>query len=176
MKPESFQDNFKVMITDIVREHELPLLRYAGSILQDSSSAGDIVQGTFLKYINLLAEQKEKVQNVRAWLYRVAYNLAIDDLRKSQTQARLQGKVQINLELKQSPYAAETVFKNELAQEAWQSLDQLTKLERTVTLMKIKEEKSYKEIAADLDISVSKEKGDRLRNPLFPKVNNQYSL
>jgi RNA polymerase sigma factor (sigma-70 family) len=49
-------------------------------IVRDADLAADIVQSTFVKAWDAAVQQKG-VENVRAWLYTIAHNLAIDELR-----------------------------------------------------------------------------------------------
>jgi RNA polymerase sigma factor (sigma-70 family) len=52
-------------------------------MLRDREAASDVVQGTFVKAWAALHGQKG-VENIKAWLYAVARNLAIDELRRRQ--------------------------------------------------------------------------------------------
>lgn len=57
------------------------IYRLAMGILQNSTDSEDVVQETFLKAISNL-DRFEGRSNLGTWLYRVAYNSAIDQTRK----------------------------------------------------------------------------------------------
>lgn len=56
------------------------LLNYIRHIVRSEAEAEDIVQSAFLRTYDQAASQR--VDNLQAWLYRVAHNLAIDSLRR----------------------------------------------------------------------------------------------
>lgn len=68
------------------REH-LALFRFIKGVVRDQELAEDILQEAFLR---LVAELRARAQpeNVHAWLYRVATNLAISRGRRTQTMLR----------------------------------------------------------------------------------------
>jgi len=66
---------------------EAPLIRFAAGITNDADFARDIVQETFLRWIKTItcsekAGDRPKEKNLKAWLFKVCRNLAIDALRK----------------------------------------------------------------------------------------------
>jgi RNA polymerase sigma factor (sigma-70 family) len=64
----------------LYERHFRGLYDFALRIVRDADLAADVVQSTFVKAWD--AAQKQKgVENVKAWLYTVAHNLAIDELR-----------------------------------------------------------------------------------------------
>ena len=64
----------------LYQRHFQGLYDFALRIVRDTDLAGDVVQSTFVKAWE--AAQKQKgVDNVKAWLYTIAHNLAIDELR-----------------------------------------------------------------------------------------------
>jgi RNA polymerase sigma factor (sigma-70 family) len=64
----------------LYERHFPGLYDFALRIVRDADLAADVVQSTFVKAWD--AAQKQKgVENVKAWLYTIAHNLAIDELR-----------------------------------------------------------------------------------------------
>lgn len=57
------------------------LLSYVHQLLRNVSESEDVVQATFMRLFDA-QYKKGRIENLRAWLYRVAHNLAIDHLRK----------------------------------------------------------------------------------------------
>ena len=66
----------------IVSEHEAALLRYAARILHNASAAEDIVQAAFVKLFHTMQDGAGPGDKVRAWLYRVTHNEAVDHIRR----------------------------------------------------------------------------------------------
>ena len=67
-------------ISCALAEHEQSLVRYAHFFVRNVESAKDIVQDTFLKLCQ--QEQQLKAGHLKAWLFRVCRNGAIDFCRK----------------------------------------------------------------------------------------------
>ena len=66
----------------VMEAHEGALLRYATGLLRDAHAAQDVVQNVFVKlFRSRPAARGVAAYSVRAWLYRVAHNEAVDYLR-----------------------------------------------------------------------------------------------
>ena len=66
----------------VMEAHEGALLRYATGLLRDAHAAQDLVQNVFVKlFRSRPAARGAAAYSVRAWLYRVAHNEAVDYLR-----------------------------------------------------------------------------------------------
>ena len=66
----------------IVREHETALLRYATRILNNADTAQDIVQNVFIKLFKSRQGGSQPAKHMKAWLYRVTHNEAVDHIRR----------------------------------------------------------------------------------------------
>jgi RNA polymerase sigma factor (sigma-70 family) len=140
-------------ITALMAETEVPLLRYAIGIVKEQETAQDIVQDAYIKYLRFRREQRE-VANAKAWLYRVVHNLGIDYLRR---RSRL---VDCDDELTQAstPSAEPTpdavLERRDATRSAMAALDILSERDRGIVVMKVLEERSYKEIAASTGLTI----------------------
>jgi len=65
----------------LVREHSALLYRIALSIVRNPAEAEDIVQDVFLRVLER-SNQLSNIVEVRAWLVRIAWNLALDRRRR----------------------------------------------------------------------------------------------
>ncbi len=65
----------------LVRTYTPALLRYCTGILGSEHDAQDAVQQTFIKAWQRRHTLREGENNIRAWLYRIAYRTALDMLR-----------------------------------------------------------------------------------------------
>ena len=62
--------------------HSVGLFRYAAVTVRNREGAQDAVQEVFLRYF-IARSQGQKIQNRRAWLYRVLRNYLLDSLKSS---------------------------------------------------------------------------------------------
>ncbi|MCM8528272.1 MAG: RNA polymerase sigma factor [Lentisphaeraceae bacterium] len=140
-------------VQNLVEKHERRLVQYAHSITHDLDHARDIIQEAFLKFLNSRSDG-EKIMNPKAWLYRVAYNKSIDLIRKQKRHSELECDVRESL-TPSTPNRPDQVLQNKDNVE-WlkKQLDSLGEKEMDIFRMKVYEEKSYKEIAEELGISV----------------------
>jgi RNA polymerase sigma-70 factor (ECF subfamily) len=69
-------------VADLYSEHAVKLLRYAETLTRDTDVGRDAVQEVFLRYF---AERRYgvRVENPRAWLYRVLHNHLVDRLSRA---------------------------------------------------------------------------------------------
>lgn len=65
----------------VLDAHMLPVYRFAYSILKDVSAAEDVTQETCLKLLRY-AHNWNPSGKIRSWLFRIAHNLCIDEIRK----------------------------------------------------------------------------------------------
>lgn len=68
-------------IAELVVAHSSVLYRVCFSVLRDTGEAEDAVQETFLRVMRHRAQLPE-IRNVRTWLVRIAFNLALDARRR----------------------------------------------------------------------------------------------
>jgi len=134
----------------VFAEYETKLLRYAEQIVRNADTAQDIVQETFIRLIKSYTAEFTSGALISTWLYRVTHNCAVDHIRKYY-------KVQ-TIRIKQSddddsaddivistpPPASET---SDEAEQALLALRKLSIREQQLVVLKIYEEKSYKEIS-----------------------------
>src|SRR5262245_1015661 len=70
-----------VEITDFYQHYRQPLLAYLTRIVQDRDTAEELCHDSFVKVLQHWRERNQQ-QDVRAWLYRIAKNIAYDQLRR----------------------------------------------------------------------------------------------
>lgn len=75
-------------VTDLFPAMRRPLYHYLARILHDADEAEDLLQETFLRLFGELLEH-DGIVNVRAWMFQVAHNLAIDRRRRTSLLDRL---------------------------------------------------------------------------------------
>jgi RNA polymerase sigma-70 factor (ECF subfamily) len=130
------------------------LLRYAARLTGSASSAEDVVQNTFVKFIRKWRKDVEVSPETARWLYRVAHNEAIDLVRGEVRRRRLHAEHgdECMAQPNEAPGAGGGI--SERAENAAQALSRLSDRERQLVILKVYEEKSYKEIAEITGLSV----------------------
>jgi RNA polymerase sigma-70 factor, ECF subfamily len=76
----------RAAVEALLHRYWQPLIRYASRVLDDEAGAEDVVQDAFLRVWTRRAEAI--TTPVRAYLYRVTRNLAIDELRRRNARTR----------------------------------------------------------------------------------------
>lgn len=111
--------------------------------------AEDVAQDTFIK----LWENKHKIERktVKSYLYTIAGNLAINQLKRQQLQYKFVNQVQFRQEDKSPEYLAEM---KEFEEELQRVIAAIPEGSREVFLMNRLEDLKYREIAERLGISV----------------------
>ncbi len=142
-------------ITEIIKEREAPLLRYAGRLIRDSEAARDVVQEVFIKYVRISQDQgRAKIDNLPAWLYRVTRNLCLDHLKSKRVQLEIPIDDNIaNFAGGESP--DRTLEKEEAMILIRKKLMELEPRDREVVILKIEHGRSYREISEIMGISVT---------------------
>ncbi len=131
----------------VVSEYEGALLRYASRIIYDQSAAQDIVQDTFIKLFRKWEEEMKPCPRISSWLYRVTHNHAVDYLRKISRRRDLHDRHAKEHPDSSPPNRGAGFRISEAAAQAAQVLQKLDLRERQLVVLKVYEEKSYKEIA-----------------------------
>lgn len=78
---DELEDEASAVLTTLFHQHRTPLCTYLSCMVYDWETARELTQETFLRAFRS-RHQLLKVDNQRAWLYRIATNLAIDANRR----------------------------------------------------------------------------------------------
>lgn len=144
---------FSQEIGELMASHQQPLLRYAAGLLRNPDLAQDAVQEAFIRYLRY-RQQQDAPDNPKAWLYRVTHNLALDMIRKNRRgEAAVETLKQDASEEGGDRPDAPTLRQDD-RQEALQLLAKLPEREQQILILKVVQEKSYKEIAEIMNLSV----------------------
>ncbi len=146
----------EIDLTSLVREYSGLLYRVAFSVVRNAAEAEDVVQDAFVRVL----QQREKLAGIvdmRPWLVRIAWNLALDRRRR------------VRPEQMDEVFAAGLVAKGLAADEAigetlrmqavLREIEKLPKAEREVLLLSASEELSSAEMAKVLGRSESAVRG-----------------
>lgn len=117
------------------------VLRYLTRMLGQRQTAQDLTQETFLRATRAPGPDDEPQQ--RAWLFRIARNLALNHIRDTSRQ----------LELAPAAPAANTAATSDTALIVNEALEKLSALDRDVFVLRESAGLSYDEIAATCEIT-----------------------
>jgi len=141
------------IITEVFGRLRDPVYRYLMSTLGSPAEAEELTQETFLRLLAHL-QKGHPVEHVRAWVFRVAHNLALNTLRKRNRQEAVipsGGGPRRDEKADPAPTAEERVIEQELQQRMSRALARLSPQERYCLELKA-EGLTYREIAETLDI------------------------
>lgn len=150
----------KALLEKLFTEHGQALVRFVGRIVRNTEDAEDIAQQAYLR-LQKLSNERE-LDNPQAYLYQVANNLAIDQLRR--------GKLHMEYINQQLPVEGETEPSNDFAdhqspervlaaqqqlQSIYDAMNSMPLKCRQAFLLHRARGLSYSEIAREMNISVS---------------------
>jgi len=126
-----------------IEQYESPLIGYATGFVHDVDRAKDIVQDTFIK---LYKQDVEKVKkSLKAWLYTVCRNRALDVLRKEKRMVSVESE-----EIERDSISLETpgdeILKKERMARLFEYMEKLSENQKDVIQMKFQYGLSYQEI------------------------------
>ncbi len=140
-----------------VERHESALLAFAASLLRDDAGAQDVVQETFLRaarYPNRLLRSGEAGTTERNWLLKVVRDLSIDCLRRRGTERKALAQAAA-AKPKTAPPADAELEQRERHAQVLAAIDRLIPRLREIVILKVREQKSYKEIAQITGLTVT---------------------
>jgi len=128
----------------LFREHHRALLRYLVRLTGDEDQAADALQESFTRLLRTPA----RVQQPRAWLYRVATNVVREQARSRRLRLRILAAAPARAPLADdAPGPAEDMAARERRRVVREALQRLSWKERTILLMR-EEGFKHREIAA----------------------------
>ncbi len=129
-----------------MKEYQSVLLRYASRVLNNEDAAQDVVQEAFIRLHANWEKIAERGVSLRGWLFRTTHNAAVDYIRKESRRHRLHQRQSSESD----PHASDPHGRDERHELVFQHLHVLKPKERSVLVLRLQEQMSYKEIAAVL--------------------------
>jgi RNA polymerase sigma-70 factor, ECF subfamily len=137
------------------------LCRFLECLLGERAAAQDIAQESFLR-LHRFGLYRLSPDEARFWLFRVARNLALNEMQKQRTRSRLSAEAAAAFG-DQTPDPEGAFLRAESNQLVRDLLGHLPERQRTALLLREQEEMSYREIARVLGISEGNVKTDIFR-------------
>lgn len=148
-----------LLLRSAMSDFEIPLTKYAVSILGDLEQARDVVQDTFLK---LYKQDPEKVrQKVKSWLFTVCRNHCYDLIKRNRRTSNLEEDgISYIASSEDNPFQVISFLEgreeiDEKIKILYSLIEELPSRQREVMRLKFQANLSYKEIAETIGISTS---------------------
>lgn len=135
----------------IYDEHYESIYRYIYYHIQHIQTAEDLSARVFQRLLEKCGTQQEPQRNLKAWLFRVAYHLIVDDSRRQQHrnhQQLLENTLAYEVDIEAK------ISTTELINKAYLALGNLTSKQRDIIILRYLMELMPIEIAEILDVSV----------------------
>ena len=130
------------------------LHRYCARLMGSVIDGEDVVQDTFARALVALDELEEDAP-LRAWLFRIAHNRALDILRSRAIRAAEPIEAAHEVADPDSPDPVEVMMRREAVETAVSRFTELPTTQRSVVILKDVLDQSLEEIAAMLDLTVN---------------------
>ena len=143
--------------SELTQKYQKPLYFHVRKMIRNPDFAEDLVQDIFLKAFKSLKNYKNDYA-LSTWLYRIATNHTIDYLRKIKLEtlsihADDSDDTHATIQLAdEDSFTDEPMIRLERKNKVHEAIDQLPEKYREVILKRHIEEKSYQEIAEEMDI------------------------
>ena len=134
----------------LVETHSREIFAYLWRLVQDNADAEDCLQDTFLRAYQAFPKL-ENHDNLRAWLYKIASNVAMTHLKKRKRQQARTTELSRQIPLNGSPVQAQAEAKISLEQVRC-AIEELPEKQQAALMMHKFQGLNYSEIAAALDI------------------------
>ena len=148
-----------LLLRSAMSDFEIPLTKYAVSILGDLEQARDVVQDTFLK---LYKQDPEKVRKkVKSWLFTVCRNHCYDLIKRNRRTSNLgEDEISYIASNDDNPFQVISFLegREEIEEKInilYSLIEELPSRQREVMRLKFQANLSYKEIAETIGISSS---------------------
>jgi RNA polymerase sigma factor (sigma-70 family) len=138
----------------LAEELRSELHRYCARLMGSVIDGEDVVQDTFARAFGALDELEETTP-MRAWLFRIAHNRALDLLRSRAIRAAEPIEAAHEVADLESPDPMEVLMRREAVETAVSRFVELPTVQRSVVILKDVLDQSLEEIAAMLDLTVN---------------------
>ncbi len=166
---------------ELVRRYQNQITNYVYRMLDDYDRAVDLAQETFLR-VYTSAERYQATYSFSTYIYRIAHNLAISELRQRKRRKLMQfpmffsdkdsDEVEIEIEDQRQVLADDSMIAAQQREAVTKAIASLPEKYRAALVLCDIEEKSYEEISEVLDLPVGtvKSRINRARNLLKDKL------
>jgi RNA polymerase sigma factor (sigma-70 family) len=152
--PSSPPTERQAQLMALAEELRPELHRYCARLMGSVIEGEDVVQDTFARAFAAVDELQE-TPPLRAWLFRIAHNRALDLLRSRAVRAAEPIEAAHEVADSESPDAEEMLMRREAIETAVSRFAELPTVQRSVVILKDVLDQSLEEIADMLDLTVN---------------------
>jgi RNA polymerase sigma-70 factor (ECF subfamily) len=134
----------------LVKSHGREIFHYLFRLLGRTQAAEDALQDAFLRAMHAY-DRLDKHANTRAWLYRIARNVALTQLKQDQ-RFQIYDDLHENI-IDRSPSVVEQVEMRDRLQELREAVNRLPRQQREALILRKYQELNYAEIGLALECS-----------------------
>jgi RNA polymerase sigma-70 factor (ECF subfamily) len=138
----------------LVRKYQDPIFNFVFRYLGERHAAEDILQEVFWALYRA-APRFEARARVSTWLFRIAYNLSMNEIKRRKRHLNFKEALQNLLHAEAVPSTMSNIEARELEKDVMTAMEQLPENQKAAMLLRVNEELSYAEISEILSISVS---------------------
>jgi RNA polymerase sigma-70 factor (ECF subfamily) len=153
MAHTAITDNRTRLLNHLITEHGPALERFLARKLHSPQDAAEIAQETFLRLYRL--DHLDKIDDTRAFLFRVASNMAIDQLRRKVLRDKYRSYEENEMGEQHSASPEQIVEAEEQLRVIYQAVESLPLKCKQAFLLHRLSGLSYSEIADEMAVSVS---------------------
>lgn len=152
---QRLRDGDELAFAEIFHQFQPALVFFANRLLRhyELIAAEEVVQDTFIKLFHR-KETLHTMQSIKAFLYIVTKNACLDHIAKEQTRQRRFEKIMTSFEETEDTILSEIVY-SEVIREVSMAIDLLPEKCKVIMKKFFEDGKDAKEIAKDLNITVS---------------------
>ena len=157
-------------LCELITRHKQRIYSFIYSKVFDRNVAEDIFQDTFIKVINTLKRGAYNEEGkFLPWVMRIAHNLVIDHFRKNNRMPKFENNDDFNIFSVLSdgaPNVEKRLVKDQVEEDVRRLIQELPEDQRTVLIMRMYKEMSFKEISEQTGVSINTALG-RMRYALI---------
>lgn len=137
-------------------KHQKQIYNISYRMMNNQEDALDLTQEIFLRAYQKIGKYNSN-STFSTWLYRLAVNLCIDELRKHKRSAGMKPLEEAALQIDTNTPEENTIL-NDRERQIWEALNSLKEKERMILILRDMEGLSYNEIAEILKCSLGRVK------------------
>jgi len=157
-------------LCELITRHKQRIYSFIYSKVFDRNVAEDIFQDTFIKVINTLKRGAYNEEGkFLPWVMRIAHNLVIDHFRKNNRMPKFENNDDFNIFSVLSdgaPNVEKRLVKDQVEEDVRRLIQELPEDQKTVLIMRMYKEMSFKEISEQTGVSINTALG-RMRYALI---------
>jgi RNA polymerase sigma factor (sigma-70 family) len=164
-----FQNGQEAALGTLVTRYKRRVFSYLYQKTNDRELSNDLFQDTFIKVINTLKKGTYKnEEKFLPWVTRIAHNVMIDYFRKSSLMPMSRGTEDFDVfrNVRKEDSIEQKMMKSQTYDELIGLIKRLPKEQKQVLVMRIYGDKSFKEIAEKMNVSLNTSLG-RMRYALL---------